>query len=229
MAHRIIITLLLLSTLILTACESDAYRHRRSVSMNAEVDTMVVPDRVAWTIKINDLDPELKKAKQAVDAKLDAIGAALAEVAVEDGSLRTGATRVQRQYRRCNDGVNRFSHFLVERTLTFRQDELAAVEATMDKLVTAGEMEVSFLYEISRPEVILEQLRLRAMDRARGKAESLAGHAGASLGKLQSIHVHEDRLEQQLHRNRNMVELKGIAGPEAQRLATRVNVSYDLH
>ena len=227
MAHRIIITALLLSTLILTACSGNR-TDRRSIGMQAEVDTLVVPDRVIWTVKINDLDPDLLKAKQAVDAKLAAVTAALAEVQIQDDSLRIGATRIQRQYRRCNDGVNRFSHFLVERTVTFGQVDLGAVEATMDRLVTAGEVEASFLYEVSDPEATLKQLRIRAMDLARSKAASLAAHAGLMLGELQSVRVSEDRIQQRIQRNRQLVEVEGVAGPEAQRLATRVHVNNEM-
>ncbi|RKZ14414.1 hypothetical protein DRQ50_08990 [bacterium] len=228
MAHRIIITALLLFSLIIAACSGNG-TDRRTIGMQAEADTLVVPDHVFWTVKINHLDPDLQKAKEAVDAKLAAVTAALVELQLVDGNLRTGATRIERRFRRCDDGVNRFSNFHVERTLSFGLDDLGAVDATMDRLVTAGEMEVSFLYEVSDPEAILKQLRIRGMDLARSKAASLAAHGGLMLGELMSVSVSEDRIQQQLYRNRQLVEVKGVAGPEAQRLTTRVSVRYEMY
>ena len=227
MAHRItILSAIILCVSILSACSVAPQQHQRTIGMQGVADTLVVPDRVVWTVKMNDLDPELTVAKQASDTKLAAVVAALADLQVDRGSVRTGATRIERQYRHCDDGSRRFCDFQVRRTLTCLQDDPAAVDAILDRLVAAADVETSYLYEVTDPEAIMKQLRLRAMDQARSKAVSLAHHAGLTVGELRSIRVQED-LNRNLH-NRRQVEIDGVAGPEARLLSTQVHVNYEL-
>lgn len=125
MARRsILITILILSFLILGACsgtrEVPEARRAVSIGMQGAADTLVAPDHVVWTVTMHDLDPELQTAKRGNDTKLGAVLATLDGVDSVDGSLRTGAARIERQYQRCNDGADRTFQFGVKRTVTFR-------------------------------------------------------------------------------------------------------------
>lgn len=198
----------------------------RSIGMAGVADTLVVPDLVVWTVRVNDLDPMLIEAKQGNDEKLAAVVEALEKVDIVAGSLNTGPARIERQFRRCDDGVNRFSHFSVRRTVTFRQEDPAAVEDVLDKLVAAADIEASCYFDLSDAEGIMKVLRTRAMDQARDKAQSLAAHAGLTLGALTSIHVQEDL--NPFRRQRHMHQMEGImSGPQAQLLSSQVRTSYE--
>ena len=197
----------------------------RSIGMAGVADTLVVPDLAIWTVRINDLDPLLVAAKDANDAKLAAVLEALDKISLVAGSVQTGPARIERQFRRCDDGVNRFSHFSVKRSVTFHQSDPDAVERALDTLVSAADIEASCYFDLADTETIMKQLRTRAMDQARDKAASLAVHVGMNLGEILSIHVNEN-LNPYRH-NRRMAEINGgVAGPQAQLLSTQVSVSY---
>lgn len=238
MAHRniliaiLIISLLILACLVATSC-TGRNRHvqvPRTMGMGMEgvADTLVVPDRVVWTVKVYDLDPQLTTAKSANDAKLAAVMEALEQVDRTAGSLRTGAARIERQFRRCDDGVNRFSHFCVKRTVTFRQDQLASVDATLDKLVNSADVEVVYHYEVADPEAVMRELRKRALDQARVKIESIATYIGRTMGELLNVNVTEQRYRN-IHHNQREIELTGVSGPEARFMESRVRVNYRLN
>jgi len=232
MARRpLFITILILSILILAACTAPReaeIRHQVNIGMQGAADTLVVPDQVVWTVTMDDLDAELQTAKRASDAKLAAVTAALDRVENLAGSLRTGAARIERQYQRCNDGADRTFQFAVKRTVTFRQDDLGAVEVTLDRIVSSADVEVAYHYEVSDPEAVLRELRKRAMDQARAKIASLAAHAGLTVGELRGVNVNEQRYRN-LHHDRRQVELTGVAGPEARYMETQVRVNYEIH
>ena len=231
MARRTIIySLLIISIFILGGCRQEPERPGlRGIGMEGVADTLVVPDLVVWTVKINDLDPLLVEAKAANDEKLAAVVAALGKVAIVDGSIRTGPARTERQFRRCDDGVNRFSHFSVRRTVSFRQDDPAAVDAALDALVSAADVEASCYFDLADAESIMKGLRAKAIDQARDKAESLAAHVGKSLGTITGLHVNEDPNPFRRHQ-RQLNEMAGnISGPEAQLLSTRVRVNNETY
>jgi uncharacterized protein YggE len=228
MARRIIFSFLIIFIFILGGCQKEPERpHLRSLGMEGVADTLVVPDLVVWTVKINDLDPLLVKAKESNDRKLAAVIAALDKVDIVEGSIRTGAARIERQFRRCDDGVNRFSHFGVKRTISFRQDDPEAVEGALDALVSAADIEAFCYYDLADAESIMKGLRARAIDRARDKAESLAQYVGMRIGSITGLHVNEDSNPFRRHQ-RQMNEMNGnISGPQAQLLSTQVRVQYE--
>lgn len=81
-----------------------------------------------------------------------------------------------------------------------------------DILVAAADIESSCFYDLADAEAIMKKLRIEAMDRARDKAESLAAHAGKSLGAILSVNVHEDL--NLFRRNRHRQDTgEGISGP----------------
>ncbi len=226
MARRTIFFFLLISILVLAGCgEKEQQLRMRSIGMAGGADTLVVPDLAVWTVRINDLDPLLVGAKDSNDARLAAVLGALEKIRLVEGSVRTGPARIERQFRRCDDGVNRFSHFSVKRSVTFRQDDPDEVEKALDVLVSAADIEVSCYFDLADTEAIMKQLRTRAMDQAKDKAAFLARHVGMSLGEILSIRVNEN-LNAYQH-NRRMAELNGgVASPQAQHLSTQVSVSY---
>lgn len=233
MARRsILIAILILSSLLLGACSADRGsvrdgRRQMNIGMEGAADTLVAPDHVVWAVTMQDLDPELQAAKRSSDLKLGAVLAALEGVDSVDGSLSLGAARVERQVQFCNGGDDRVVQFLVKRTVTFRQDDLGGVDATLDKLVSSADVEVASHYEVSDPEAVLRELRKRALDQARAKTVSLAAHAGLTVGELCGMHVNEQDYRHR-HHNRQRVELTGVAGAEARHMETRVRANYEV-
>jgi len=198
----------------------------KSISMTGLADTLVVPDLAVWSVRISDLDAKLPVAKDSSDAKLVAVLKALAKVDLIEGSVLVGPARIKRQFRRCDDGVNRFSHFGVDRDVTFKQDNPDAVDEALNLLVSAADLEASCYFELGDSEGILKKLRTQAVDQARDKAVSLAAHAGLSVGEILSLSVNENL--DPLHRRRHMQNMDGqVEGPQAQYLNTRINVRFE--
>ena len=224
MARRNLIPILFLVFVLLAGCREEAARPAlHSIGMTGVADTLVVPDLAVWTIKISDLDAKLMVAKDASDGKLAAVLEALQKVDLIEGSVLTGPASIQRQFRRCDDGVNRFSHFSVQREVTFRQDNPDAVDEALDILVSAADIEASCYFELADSESIMKGLRTQAMDLARDKASSLAAYAGLELGEIRGLHVNEDDNPRRRHHR----SMEGqVDGPQAQYLHTRVNVQF---
>jgi len=226
MARRTTIFFLFIFLLILGGCGKEQERARmRSIGMAGVADTLVVPDLVVWTVKMNDLDPLLVEAKRANDEKLAAVLDALAKIDIVEGSVRAGPARIERQFRRCDDGVNRFSHFSVRRTVTFQQNDPEAVEKALDALVSAADIESSCYFDLSDTESIMKMLRTRAIDQAREKAESLATHVGLDLGVITGVSVQENL--DPYRRQRQLNDMNGnVSGPQAQLLSSQVRVNF---
>jgi len=192
--------------------------------MAGMADTLVVPDLVVWTVWMTDLDPQLGAAKSSNDAKLAALLEAIGKIAIVPGSLRTGPARIERRFRRCDDGVDRFSHFSVRRQVTFHQDDPEAVDGALDLMVNAADIEVWCLFDLADPETIMRELRARAIDRARDKAASLAAHLGKAAGEIVGLNVQED--VNPYRRQRYAQDPNGdVSGPQARYLHTEVRVT----
>jgi uncharacterized protein YggE len=232
MARRSILPAILrvLPLLLIAACAGDqpAFDERRmTLGMQAAADTLVAPDQVVWAVTMQDADEQLQTAKQANDRKLGAVLAALEDLDRLPGSLSTGAARIERQVERCRDSAEQRVRYLVKRTVSFRQDDLAGAEATLDLLVSSAEVEVACHYEVSDPEAVLRDLRRRALDQARAKIASLAAHVGKTVGDLRGVRVNEQRYRNLYHDRRRM-ELTGVAGAEARFMETEVHATFEI-
>ncbi len=226
--HFIPLFLLLLIPGFLVGCSDENPRPAdpglHGISMQAMADTLVMPDIVVWTVTITDEDAGLPAAKAAVDAKLDAVLAAVAALPVMTGSISKGSANIRQHLERCTDGKTRVSSFRVERKVTFRQQDPEAMDQVLDGLVKAADVEVNCQFEVSGREAIMRRLRLEALARARERASSLVAPTGHVLGELTGINVNEDFDGEREKRSRGRNQ--ELAGPDAKYLSTKVRASY---
>jgi hypothetical protein len=183
-------TAVLATTLILLARAVYAEEHTAvpSISVSGTVATKVMPDRIVWSISLTDTDPDMRAAKAANDAKVDAVLALREPLGLGDGNIEAGTIRINREYHRDENGhQGAFKHFVVRRHVTIRQRDLSRFDEYLDKLVASTEMEVNFNFESSKVHEIRKETRLEALKIAKQKAQDMAEVAGAKLGPVLAI------------------------------------------
>lgn len=163
----------------------------RSISVTGTVETKTAPDQIVWRISLRDENPEMRVAKAANDERVKAVAALRETLGVAEGDFETGSVNIHREYERDAHGRRgAFSHFVVTRSVTLRQRDLARFDEYLDSLVSSTEMEVSFHFESSKLNEIRAAARLDALRVAKEKAAAMAEVVGAQLGRVLTIDEH---------------------------------------
>lgn len=166
----------------------------RSISVSGTVETKVAPDLIVWSISLTDTDKDMRKAKEMNDAKIESVIALREKLDVGDGDIETGTVSIRREFERVpQGGRGEFKHFVVNRYVTIRQRDLKRFDEFLDAFVSSAEMEVNFQFESSKMMDVRAETRLKALQIAKEKAQTMAEVAGAKLGKVITINEHAQR------------------------------------
>jgi hypothetical protein len=161
----------------------------RHVLVYGEAEARAIPDRFKISISFQSVDADASAARIRVErnmrdvlSKLKASGVAENEIVAT--SLQIGSS--ERYDEKTRQDV--FVGTEVERTLTARFPELAALKAFLANLKTSREMNVSSVdTELSDEAALRVALRQKSIVSSREKAETIARAYGAKLGPLYSV------------------------------------------
>ena len=163
----------------------------RTISVSGTAVTRTVPDTIVWSIRLNETDKVLVVAKNRSDEKMKRVLALVNELDVSTENIQTGRLRISREYDRDEHG-NRsdFKHFAVNRSVTFKQRDLDRFDEFLTKLVGAADIEASFNFESSEFMELRADTRLKALQVAKDKAESMCAVLDDKLGRVLTIDEH---------------------------------------
>ena len=94
--------------------EPTSLQELRTISVNGQVERLVVPDQAILTVNLNAMKKELSDAKAAHDRKLTQLMAIIRDARISEKKMRANNSNVQPQYEsRRIDKQNRHESFLV--------------------------------------------------------------------------------------------------------------------
>ena len=160
----------------------------RTISVSGTAVTRTVPDTIVWRISLNETDKVLVDAKNRSDEKMKRVLALVKELDVSTENIQTGRLRISREYNRDERGNNLdFKHFAVNRSVTFKQRDLERFDEFLTRLVGAADIEASFNFESSEFMELRADTRLKALQVAKDKAESMCAVLDDKLGRVLAI------------------------------------------
>jgi uncharacterized protein YggE len=185
---------ILLATMLVVWMMVPAYAAEepvRTVSVSGTAVTRTVPDIIAWHVSIEETDKVLVDAKNRSDEKMKSVLTLIKGLDVKPEDVQTGRLRINREYDRDERG-NRgeFKHFKIYRNVEFKQHDLARFDEFLTRLVGAADIEANFNFESSKQHEFRAETRLKALQVAKEKAESMCRVLDAKLGKVLTIDEH---------------------------------------
>lgn len=164
-----------------------------TVSVVGTAVTRVAPDLVAWQIGISEFDQTPLPAKERCDAKVKAVLALASELGVAPEDVQTGSLNIRREYNHDEQGrQTTFKHFAVNQPITIRQRDLTRFDEFISRLMTMGDMEVSFSPESSRALELRKDTRVKAVRAAREKVDIMCREAGGKAGRPLRIEEYKE-------------------------------------
>jgi uncharacterized protein len=166
------------------------------ISVTGTAVARTIPDEALWNISISEFDETPLPPKDRSDEKLKAILALAKELEVAPEDIQSGSLSIRREYDRDEQGrQTTFKHFAVNRRVTLKQRDLTRFDEFASKLLTAGDIEVSFSLQSSKVHELRAETRLKAMRAAKEKADAMCREVGAAAGKPLRIEEHKGRRE----------------------------------
>src|SRR4051812_11974163 len=112
-------------------------RNARTISVSADADVKVVPDRVVLTLGVESLQPTLAEAKKDNDERVKRIFAAAHASGVDDKHIQTDQISIEPRWH--DYGERRtFLGYAVRKTICLTLGELARFEALLGGALEAG-------------------------------------------------------------------------------------------
>lgn len=146
------------------------------------------PDMLTFNIEVNVLDKQGLKAKQQVDKKVGTFLRQLEKFGIKSNDVEAGNLVVSPEYQYSDNKRPMLLGYRAQRYLNVKLYQLDKLSALMDSALNAGLVSVSQIeYGLKSPQAIREQVRGRAVEDAKTKAESLAKAFGMKLGKIYSV------------------------------------------
>jgi uncharacterized protein len=180
-----------LSTPALAAAGEESAK-TATISVSAEGTANAVPDMAVINLVVL---REAETAREALDANTAAMTEvlkALKEDGIEDRDLQTSDFSIQPRwvYPKTNDGSEtpKIAGYQVSNGLTVRIRELERLGDILDASVTLGVNQGGQIaFTNDKPDETISEARKNAVEKAKRKAEEMAGAAGVKLGRIVSM------------------------------------------
>jgi len=161
---------------------------QRTVKVTGTSTTKVVPDQLLWTITIRERNEQLQAAHDAVRLSTDALMQLVKDFEIPAQDVQTGCLEVERTYRRSDyQDVRSFTGFEVRREARILLRDFKRFDDFVLRLVTIGNVEMSYEMSHSDMTTIRANTRLAAAREAQKKAQALCEELGATLGEIITI------------------------------------------
>lgn len=205
------LTQLLLGTLLLgtfMASGAQAHEHQARDSrlqVQAQTTLEVVPDKATLSARLwertpaiaarddRQADPQaLREARDRLEARTGELIRTLENNGLESDAIQAGSLNVRPDHvpgqRRDNGEQETLVRTQLERPITLTLDDLERLPAILDALTRAGVNALDGVqYDLSDRDAATDRALTQALDKARHKAELMAGTLGVSLGKVLNV------------------------------------------
>lgn len=209
---------------------------------------MVAPDEVVFTLKVENVNFDVTKAKAKTDEDVKKIFALARVYKIDPQNVQTDYIRISERYETATQNKPReFKGYAVSQNTTVLLKDLSRFESLLADVVKAGISNIgNVTFRASQMRKYMDQARSLAMRAAREKAAALAGEIGQRIGKAYTISeigttvspAYEEERDDYPSNYSNSVSSeigKGVAdnqttiAPGMIAIVTRVKVSFELN
>jgi len=177
-----------LIVLAMFSCAVAAQEHLRSVTVSGEATEMVVPDQVEWKLKINvrsEAQEDLRVQAGAIISQLKSVASRLIHP-VDD--ITFGRVIISMRYKNENNRrTDKISHYELIQPITILQTDIDLYDKYWQELTSIEGLQVNQQFVSTAIEETKRQLRIKALQAAKQKAEDLAAVVGSKVGDALSI------------------------------------------
>jgi uncharacterized protein len=177
-----------LIVLAIFSCAVAAQEQLRTVTVSGEATEMVVPDQVEWKLKINvrsEVQEDLTVQAGAIIKQLKSVASRLG-LDVDD--ITFGRVILSIRYKKENKSrTDRVSHYELIQPITVTQTDIDLYDKYWKELTAIEGLQVNQNFVSTAIEKTKKQLRIKALQAAKQKAEDLAAVVGAKVGDALSI------------------------------------------
>ena len=172
-----------------------------TIDVSGKSEIFVAPDEVVFSLKVADIDFELKSAKAKNDATV-AKGIALTKkYSIEPKDVKTDYISVEKVYEYYRDkdnklfdedgdeiGRKKFMGYQVSKTVIVNLRDISKFEQFFSEVLNSGVTEVNSVnFQTSKLQELKAEAREMAMKAAYEKAKAMTGAIGQTVGKAISI------------------------------------------
>jgi uncharacterized protein len=185
--------LLILSALLICAAGTNVFAQMSPmphvIAVSGEAEEQVAPDQATLSISLVNKNMDLAKAKQENDAMVERVVVIARDFKIPRSKIATSSLYISPEYNYdSNARKPQFMGYTVNRSLRITMDELEIHERVLSALVDAKVDQVGGVeFGLADREAHMEKVRIKAMENARAKAQTLAKAANVKLGPVINI------------------------------------------
>lgn len=167
---------------------------QRTLSVSGTADVMVTPDEAVFTLAVETIHTDIKKAKSDNDASVKKIKALTEELKLDPKNVVTDYINVYPSYTYSNNGENIFKGYVVRRGMVITLKELAKFEDLLTGILDSGANYIQNVqFRTTQLRKYKDEARSMAVKAAKEKAAAMAKELGQTIGKANMIQeIQED-------------------------------------
>ena len=190
--RTIFTTLIILGLFALSACERETIlmsdEHLNQIHVVGTGTVTASPDIATAQIGVQTFSSEVEPAINENNRKSDAIQATLRKQGIEEKDMRTSSFSIYPQRDYHHDKPDEIIGYQVNNTISVIIRDLDSVGEILQAAIDAGSNNIYGInFTLDDQEPFEDEARVKAIEDAREKAESMAEAAGINLGKVLSI------------------------------------------
>jgi uncharacterized protein YggE len=164
------------------------YSTNRTITVSGSAQVKVAPDEVDLQLGIETVNPDLAKAKQENDQKIEAVLKSLKAQKLESRAVQTDAIVIEPHYWSRSSSSEpappKLTHYTVRRDVIVALKDVSKFEAVLSAALESGANHVrNITFKSSELRKHRDQARSMAIRAAKEKAVALAGELGMKVGK----------------------------------------------
>ena len=182
------IPFVLLAALVLSGCAGSA--PERSLAVTGTGSVKLAPDLAVVTLAVQTQDADVGEAVGENNRRMGRVMAAIEELGVPGGDVRTTFYNVtaQTKFDEFGNPTAEVASYLVDNTIEIRFRKLDQLGTLLQAALTKGANSVQGVsFTVEDPAEALQEARVEAMEDAGRQAGLLAEKSGVELGKIRSV------------------------------------------
>lgn len=205
-----------------------------TITISGEGKVTAIPDIAQISLGLQTESKNVEDAQRENTNKMNSIISTLGELGIAKEDIKTSNYNIYPRYNYTRDRGQVLRGYEVSQSVIVKIRDLDKVGQVVERAGSLGANQVGGLnFTIDEPEELRQQARIKALENATEKAESLAKVAGVKLGKLVSFNEN-DFLQPPVFRTFALEA--GIGGavptpdiePGSQDITVNVTVTYEV-
>lgn len=194
--------------LVSSNAQTVAVNQPPTIQVTGTADVQVVPDEVAFALRVTKSDKSLQVAKTQNDENIARIIALTKRFAIDAKDVKTDFISVSEKYDRVklkddDEYENVFAGYTVSKTIVVKLRDLSRFENFLSEIVKIGVTQISNVsFQSSEIRKYKDQARAMAIRAAKEKAAAMTQELGQSIGK--AVSIEEENVDDNSNTNANL-------------------------